>query len=135
MSIYRKFNRVPADELHYFERQERNRPGTSGAQDDSGWLPKRKAKPYERVLATTAAWCAGLPSAVQPNGLCQRFPRIANALASGWRDADATRGYFAELLTDRRGGRKGFPEDVLQELHALKAFYESLHPREGWRRA
>lgn len=134
MSIYRKFGRVPPDDLHHFERQRKN-AGASVGRDDSDWLPMRKAKPYERLLATAVNWCSGLPSGLQPHELCKMYPRIANGLASGWRDPDATLRYFDQLLSDHRGGRRGFPGDVLQELHALKAFYEALHRPEGWRRA
>ena len=134
MSIYRKLGRVPADELHHFETQ-RRRAGGTVIRDDGDWRPMRKARPYERLLATTVTWCSALPSSLQPRELCAMFPRIANGLASGWRDADATLRYFDLLLTDHRGGRRGFPAEVLRELHALKAFYETLSPREGWRRA
>jgi hypothetical protein len=134
MSIYRKLGRVPPDDLHHFERQ-RKGSGASVSRDDSDWLSRRRAMPYERLLATTVTWCSALPSALQPRELCVKFPRIANGLASGWRDQDATMRYFDHLLTDHRGDRRGFPADVLQELHGLKAFYETLHPREGWRRA
>jgi hypothetical protein len=136
MSIYRKFNRIPPDELHHFERQ-RSASNESRLQDQSDWLPRRKANPYEKLLATTRTWCDALPQGLQPEELCARFPRIANGLASGWRDRDATMRYIDELLTDTRGDRQGFPANVLEELHALKAFYEELHSvrNEGWRRA
>jgi hypothetical protein len=77
-----------------------------------------------------------LPPTLQPHALCARFPRIANGLAAGWADRDATMRYIDDLLTDKRGGRKGFPAIVLEELHSLKAFYEALHSpqQEGWRR-
>ena len=135
MSIYRKIRRVPPDDLNYFERQ---RPAANDSirGEDSDWLLRRKARPYERLLATTAAWCTLLPPVLQPKALCARFPRIANSFATGWSDRDATMQYFDDLLTDKRGGRKGFPADVLEELQSLKAYYESLNwPRsEGWRR-
>src|SRR5437763_13232379 len=136
MSIYRKFNRVPPDDLHHFERQ---RPVSNEPRlpEPSDWLPKRKAAPYEKLLATTVTWRDALPHELHPETLCSRFPRIANGLASGWRDRDSTLRCFDELLTDRRGDRQGFPANVLEELHALKAFYEALHSpsEEGWRRA
>src|SRR6266567_8178644 len=136
MSIYRKFDRVPPDELHHFERQ-RHASNEPRLLEPSNWLPKRKAMPYEKLLATTLTWCDALPRTLRPQVLCSRFPRIANGLASGWRDRDATMRYFDELLTDTRGDRRGFAANVLQELHALKAFYESSHApsEEGWRRA
>ena len=136
MSIYRKLNRIPPDDLHHFERQRRG-SGTTADPDISDWLPKRKARPYDKLLSTTLSWCETLPAAVRPVALCERFPRIANALAAGWRDRDATLRCLDELLTDRRGGRRGFPAVVLQELHSLRAFFEAVHgSRDGvWRRA
>ncbi len=136
MSIYRKIKRVPPDDLNYFERR-RSAANDSIRGDDGEWTSRRKARPYERLLATTAAWCALLPSSLQPRALCARFPRIANGLAAGWADRDATMHYFDKLLTDQRGGRKGFPAEVLEELHSLQAYYEAVHsPRqEAWRKA
>jgi hypothetical protein len=134
MSIYRKIKRAPPDDLNYFERQ-RPAANDSSRGDESDWLPRRKARPYERLLATTAAWCSLLPPDLQPTVLCTSFPRIANGLATGWSDRDATMRYFDDLLTDKRGGRQGFPADVLEELQSLKAYYEAINwPRDGgWR--
>lgn len=136
MSIYRKLNRVPPDGLHHFERRRTSSNANADA-DVTDWLPKRKAKPYERLLATTVSWYETLPAPVRPLALCERFPRIANGIATGWRDRDATLRYLDELLTDRRGGRKGFPAVVLEELHSLKALFEAVHGSgdEAWRRA
>lgn len=73
---------------------------------------------------------------MQPQALYECFPRILNGLAAGWHDRDATLRSFDDLLTDRRGGRRGFPLEMLEELRTLKVFYERLHPRrdDGWRR-
>ena len=135
MSIYRKIRRVPPDDLNYFERQ-RPAANDSVRGDDSYWITRRKARPYERLLATTAAWCSLLPPTLQPHALCERFPRIANGLAAGWADRDGTMRYFDDLLTDKRGGRKGFPAEVLEELQSLKAYFEAVHwPKaEAWRK-
>jgi hypothetical protein len=130
MSIYRKLNPVPADNLHYFERQRRGAIASAG-QDASEWLQKRKAKPYEHLLVTTIAWRNALPLTLQPVALCERFPRIANGLASGWRDPEAMVRCFDDLLTDKRGGRRGFTGDVLEELYALKAHYDAVQSRRG----
>ena len=43
------------------------------------WRVRRKAKPCEEILPTTATWCAGLPLKVQPKVLLERFPRILRA--------------------------------------------------------
>ena len=81
------------------------------------------------LLNTAAAWLRELPADVQPPMLCARFPRIANALFAAWPDPDRMHGYFEELLVDRRGGRQGFPKDVLHELLVLRSYYERFHPK------
>jgi hypothetical protein len=136
MSIYRKFKSVPRDNLHYFSTQ-RAASDKLASRPESEWLARRKASPCEELLTTTARWYASLPSAVQPEVLRARFPRIANGLAAGWHDRDTTKRYFDDLLTDRRSGRRGFPADVLEELHRLKIFYEALNPASDdvWRSA
>jgi tankyrase len=60
--------------------------------------------------------------------LCASYPRIANELSAMWDDPFAAHAYFAMLLLDGRGGRRGFPEEVLAELLALQARYELEHP-------
>jgi len=67
--------------------------------------------------------------------LCASFPRIANELSALWDDPFAAHAYFAALLLDSRGSRRGFPESVLAELLALQACYESEHPpaADAWR--
>ena len=127
MSIYLKFKSAPRDDLHYF-------PTQHGASHELASRPeiegpaRRKANPCEELLTTTARWYTSLPTVVQPEVLRAHFPRIANGLAAGWHDRDTTTRYFDDLLTDGRGGRRGFPADVLEELHRLKTFYEALNP-------
>jgi len=135
MSIYQKLKGVSADNLHDFPRQ-RTASRESAPESEIEWRVRRKAKPCEELLPTTATWYARLPLTVQPRALHEHFPRIANGLAAAWRDRDATLDYFDDLLSDRRGGRKGFPPHVLEELQLLKTFYEGLNPAQGdvWRR-
>lgn len=135
MSIYQKLKGVSADNLHDFPRQ-RTAAREPAAESEIEWRVRRKAKPCEELLSTTATWYARLPLTVQPKALREHFPRIANGLAAAWHDRDATLHDFDELLSDRRGGRRGFPPDVLEELQRLKTFYEGLNPAPGdvWRR-
>ena len=127
MSIYLKFKSAPRDDLHYFPTQHGASHEPASRPEIEG-LARRKANPCEELLTTTARWYASLPTVVQPEVLRARFPRIANGLAAGWHDRDTTTRYFDDLLTDGRGGRTGFPADVLEELHRLKTFYEALNP-------
>jgi hypothetical protein len=135
MSIYRQVKRASPDNVHdfSFQRTEKSAPLSAGVE----WLAKRKAQPCEVLLATTERWCASLPPDVQPRALRATFPRIANCLAAWWHDRDTTRRYFDDLLTDKRGGRRGFPTDVLEELHRLRMFHEALNPggNDIWRAA
>lgn len=73
-------------------------------------------------------WMAGLPRDVQPLALGDAFPRIANMLARLWPSAVAFSEYMGELLVDRRGGRRGFPVEVLADLQRLRAYHGKLHP-------
>jgi hypothetical protein len=134
MSIYRKLKGVSSDNLHDFPRQ-RTASREPVPESEVEWRVRRKAKPCDEMLPTTATWYAGLPLTVQPKALRERFPRIANGLAAAWRDREATLHCFDDLLSDRRGGRRGFPLDVLEELQRLKIFYEGLKPAPGdvWR--
>lgn len=136
MSIYRNPNRTPPNEiLDFVEDAAKSR--AVPVSPDRGFASRRKAAPTNLLLNTTAAWVESLPHDLQPRVLCGRFPRIANALSSVWADPEMTRAYFTELLYDARCRRQGLPEDVLCELLALRARYESERPRveEPWQDA
>jgi hypothetical protein len=81
---------------------------------------QRRAQPVAFLLPSTQKWLEGLPRRVQPHVLCDYYPRIANSLAAMWEDTEGLRAYFDELFIDRRGGRRGFPSDVLNDLRALR---------------
>jgi len=58
----------------------------------------------------------------------RQYPRIANMMAGMWQDPPSYRAYVHDLLTDRRGNRKGFAQDIVQELVRLRVHHENLHP-------
>lgn len=68
----------------------------------------------------TEAWLRALPGLTYPQALTTQFPRIANALAAVRHDPQALRERFHELMHDQRGGRRGFPFDVMMDLLALR---------------
>jgi len=134
MSIYRT-HRAPQSDVHHDADHvtispKRGRAAYS-AGDEQDWATLRKARPAEVLLPTTVRWMASLPRDVQPLALGDGFPRIANMLATLWPSASAFSGYMGELLVDRRGGRKGFPAEVLADLHRLVAYHFNLHPDEA----
>lgn len=79
----------------------------------------RKAAPANIALPQTLKWSESLPPGVRPVALMHQFARIANLIAAVWGDLAQFDIYMESLLTDKRGGRKGFPDDVLAELTAL----------------
>jgi len=65
-----------------------------------------------------------LPPEIRPVTLAALYARIANLLAQQWNDDKACLAYFDELLTDRRGKRRGFLANVRRELWALRSLYQ-----------
>jgi ankyrin repeat protein len=53
-----------------------------------------------------------------PYGLQARFGRVLNRIAELWLTPQLEH-YFNELLVDKRGGRQGFPPDIMSELMAV----------------
>ena len=60
-----------------------------------------------------------------PYKLEKDFARIAERIAELW-DKPQIESYFAELLIDDRGNRKGFPPDVARELFLLSVAHEAI---------
>ena len=89
---------------------------------------RRRLQPLNQLLPATAKWAASLPGGVQPLALLQRLPRIANAIARLWRDNVALTNYVDELLIDRRGGRRGLPPEIHNELLTLRQYHEAQYP-------
>ena len=87
---------------------------------------RRKASPVARLLPATQKWLDALPRRVQPHSLCESYPRIANLIAAMWGDAEGLKGYFEELLIDRRGNRRGFTPEVANDVRALRLYRAAL---------
>lgn len=81
---------------------------------------RRKPLPADRALqGSTIEWLLKLPASLRPRELCDRYPRAANAVAAAWQSSDRA-AVLDELLSDRRGARRGFPPEVKSELQALR---------------
>jgi hypothetical protein len=139
MSIYRTFKRSPKSDVHHVAdhidgppRSEHQPIASSLPEQD--WTARRKASPAETLLPATVRWIRALPGDVQPRALSATFPRIANMLANLWSNAAAWSEYMNELFVDRRGSRRGFPLDVLTDLHKLRAYYATVHPDQPFAR-
>jgi hypothetical protein len=93
-----------------------------------GWRGKRAPEPVEPLLDATVRWMDELPAALRPVAVARDFPRIANRLCEWWKRPARCEEYFAQLLMDHRGGRKGFPHAVAMELSKLGAHHATLYP-------
>jgi len=58
-----------------------------------------------------------------PVFLAQRYGRILTRMVKIW-DSAEIHDYFSDLLIDKRGGRKGFPQEALDEIVMLREFKE-----------
>jgi hypothetical protein len=137
-SIYRPKHSVIAPETDVCHRAHINadaRPPQSAASDDqTSWLGRRKAQPVEVLLPTTRRWLESLPKETRPRALEEQFPRLANLIAVNWKSPNDCSAFISSLLLDQRGGRRGFPGDVLQDIHNLRVYYTTLHPIVDWDR-
>jgi uncharacterized protein len=58
-----------------------------------------------------------------PSSLEERYDRILTKIEELW-DTGEIEDYFSDLLIDRRGGRQGFPSDVLKDIIKLRELRE-----------
>ena len=123
MSIYRGYRPLPTD-VQVPHVGDKRPPKVPSQQSTSHYL--RRAQPALVILPRTAIWLSLLPQPVQPKALAAQYARIANAICAVWGHPPACRKCLAELLTDQRGGRKGFPPAVLREIELLKRYYSQI---------
>jgi hypothetical protein len=126
-SIYLGWRNLPAD-IHLQDVTVTGGPGWSQRKAPGQSSRQRRAQPVNKLLPLTVDWILALPPPVRPHLLAARFPRIANDICCSWHDPALCQAYFEDLMTDRRGGRQGFPVGILKELHRLWRHYASLHP-------
>jgi len=60
-----------------------------------------------------------------PHELEKQYPHILNKIVELW-DTPQMEAYFVDLMVDKRGTRKGFPQDVATEIYYLDQIYERL---------
>ena len=91
------------------------------------WETKRTNAPPEPLDEETVAWMMELPESARPKQLALRYARIANRICKIWKDPVKCERLLDDLMTDRRGGRKGFPLQIANELATLRDHYFRLH--------
>jgi hypothetical protein len=103
------------------------KPAVNVVRSSSNYEQRRAPQPAESMRTATIQWILKLPAHLQPRHLQVKYPRIANRLATLWAEPERCEPYFEDLLTDKRGGRKGFPLAVAQEIASLRDHYFRLH--------
>jgi hypothetical protein len=83
----------------------------------------------EKKNAKMAAILQKMPERY-PFAMEQKFERVLNKIADLW-DTEEIDDYFSDLMMDKRGGRKGFPKDVAQEIVILSKTHEILKQQAG----
>jgi hypothetical protein len=104
--------------------------GTSN--DQSEWVGRRKAQPAEVLLPSTRRWLDSLPVESRPQALVKQYPRLANLFAANWSSPGDCSEFIYSLLHDQRGGRRGFPREVIDDISSLRMYYARLHPIADW---
>jgi hypothetical protein len=97
------------------------------AKKPENWVEKRTAAADETLSDEANAWMVALPESVRPRQLALRYARLANRLAHIWGDAVRCERLLDDLMTDRRGGRKGFSLQIASELATLRDHYYREH--------
>jgi len=89
--------------------------------DPAEWVKRRRPpSPADRALTGEAiTWVLALPEPIRPEQLAQRMPRLANQIAEVWNDRLRCASALHALTIDDRGGRRGLPSDILDEVKAL----------------
>lgn len=94
------------------------------------WLTRRRAPvPTDRALTGSAmVWVMNLPPEVRPAKLCEKYPRVVNAIAVAASDSHQYQAMLSSLLKDLRGHRKGFSIEVHAEIERLLAVSQRGDP-------
>jgi len=74
----------------------------------------------ETLSQKTESYLRSVPNLKYPSALVAAFPRIANQIVALTTNVEALKAYFDSLTNDMRGGRQGFPFDVLMDIHAMR---------------
>jgi len=90
----------------------------------------RPSQPPAALSTAARALMRQLDGKVALGNVADQYPRLMNRIAELWGKPKELEAYFAELITDSRGNRQGFPFKVLKEVNLLRVFYVTkVHPR------
>jgi hypothetical protein len=117
-----EFERVTIESLQAAQRGESK--GPEGRTEREYSASRAAESSAETCLSEQAeSWLLALPEAVRPSSLAASHPRVVNRMCQLWRRPTEMDRYFEDLLTDRRGGRQGFPFNIASEIASLSEHY------------
>lgn len=88
--------------------------------------PARIRAPEDQQLdAAAVRLLEALPAQMRLATLRGEYPRLLNGIAAVWHDPQALDAAIDSLVIDRRGGRQGFPFEVLRELTDLREYHQA----------
>jgi hypothetical protein len=96
------------------------RPGQTEPQAPAAAPATRTAELNSQADDILATLRAPLKLELLPN-----YPHVLNRMAELWAHPRFMTQYFEELLLDSRGGRNGFPLEVIAELTRLRSYYQA----------
>jgi hypothetical protein len=67
---------------------------------------------------------AALPPGIDLGRSCSQYPQAVEKLLKHWRNPIEFRSVIDSMVIDRRGGRQGFPFDIVREFGALREYYD-----------
>jgi hypothetical protein len=67
---------------------------------------------------------AQLPPSIDLSRSCSRYPQAVEKLLKHWRNPAEFRLALDAMMMDSRGGRQGFPFDVVSEFSTLREYYD-----------
>ena len=80
----------------------------------------QKLEDAQKLEPATEVYLRSLPNLKYPQALVDKFPRIANRVFSLKGNKPQLRAYFESLTNDTRGGRQGFPFNILMDIHNIR---------------
>ena len=90
--------------------------------EPTDWNRRRRPRTAsDRALTGVAIdWLLRMPPEVRPNRLSELMPRLVNQIAAAWSDRTRCLSALDDLLTDKRGGRRGLPYELREEVRRLQ---------------
>lgn len=98
---------------------------TSNSKETASQPYRRAPQEPQKLTYEAQVWLLSLPAELRPLHLARAYARIVNRLTTLWTRPSGADQYLHSLVNDTRGGRRGFPQPIPEELRRLQAYYEA----------